>query len=479
MSYEWSQYQQAVFADVESGKGHTVVRARAGSGKTTVILESLARVPNAFTTLMVAFNKAIANELKQRVGSKVDAEISTLHSFGFRTCKKSLGSKLKLNNDRVWEFAKELAGADYESLTYRKALSKTVSLAKGALANTPEDITTIIDRFGIDVPIVDNDGEDRFVMDVLKVLDKCQNEVDQAIDFDDMIWLPHVLDLQPARYDRLFVDETQDLNPAQLSLAVKACKRGGRITAVGDDRQAIYGFRGADENAVRFIIDSLQAKVLSLSVTYRCARSIVQVANEIVPDLEAAPGAPEGLVAHTDVQAMMQGVQPGDFVLSRSNAPLVLACLQLLRKGVRASIQGRDIGAQLLGFVKRSKCGSVAELRIFIDQWEKDEVKRLQEKRRNTDVASDKAACLRVLSDGAQTVKDVEETIQRLFEDTDSRNRVVLSTTHKAKGLERDRVWVLADTYRRRPGTEEDNLWYVAVTRAKSELYLVNGEEQL
>jgi superfamily I DNA/RNA helicase len=72
----------------------------------------------------------------------------------------------------------------------------------------------------------------------------------------------------------------------------------------------------------------------------------------------------------------------------------------------------------------------------------------------------------------------VTAKIQALFSDTDETRRVTLSTTHKAKGLERDRAWVLADTYRPTRGTEEANLWYVAVTRAKTTLFLVRGEEK-
>jgi ATP-dependent exoDNAse (exonuclease V) alpha subunit len=52
----------------------------------------------------------------------------------------------------------------------------------------------------------------------------------------------------------------------------------------------------------------------------------------------------------------------------------------------------------------------------------------------------------------------------------------VLSSTHKAKGMERDTVWVLASTYMRRPDVEEKCLYYVAVTRARKTLYLVQGQ---
>jgi superfamily I DNA/RNA helicase len=79
------------------------------------------------------------------------------------------------------------------------------------------------------------------------------------------------------------------------------------------------------------------------------------------------------------------------------------------------------------------------------------------------------------ISDGANSVQDVIGRIESMFSDTSNESRIMLSTTHKAKGLERDRVWMLTATYRKRPGVEEDNLAYVAITRARKVLVLVEG----
>lgn len=76
---------------------------------------------------------------------------------------------------------------------------------------------------------------------------------------------------------------------------------------------------------------------------------------------------------------------------------------------------------------------------------------------------------------GAKSVSEVRARIESLFSDKDDAARVMLTTTHKAKGLERERCWILSETFRPNRGTEEANLWYVAVTRAKNELYLVGA----
>src|SRR5690606_8710435 len=71
-------------------------------------------------------------------------------------------------------------------------------------------------------------------------------EKDGTIDFDDMIFVPVRNNWVRAWYNVVIVDECQDMNAAQIEMALRACKKGGRIIVVGDEKQAIYGFRGAD-----------------------------------------------------------------------------------------------------------------------------------------------------------------------------------------------------------------------------------------
>jgi len=258
-------------------------------------------------------------------------------------------------------------------------------------------------------------------------------------------------------------------------LTLRAVKPGGRIVAVGDPKQGIYRFRGADDRAFENVVAKLDAKVLPLSVCYRCCKSVVRVAQEIVPEIEAAPDAIEGEVRSVEYKQMKKDVQPGDFVLSRTNAPLVSLCLALLAEGRSAMIQGRDVGQQLASLVKKQKAASVEVLRDSIEEWGKKECARLAAKKRDVQPVEDKVACILAISEGAASVQDVLDRIAALFADTGTEARIVLSSTHKAKGLERDRVWLLEDTYRRRPGVEEANIFYVAVTRARKTLVFVEG----
>jgi superfamily I DNA/RNA helicase len=469
---EYSKYQLAVFSDVANGTGHTVVNAVAGSGKTTTIVVALGHIPPGCSTLFVAFNKSIAEELKKRAPRGV--EVSTLHSYGLKTITRAFG-RLRIDAKRVDDMVRAMHGDESKTFDFRRDLAKTVSLAKGQLASEEEQIDAIIDAFGIES--AKNGSRAAFVKDVLKILLQCTEvSEDGRIDFDDMIWLPVVLNLKQSQFDRVFVDETQDLNPSQIEMTLRAVKPNGRICAVGDPRQAIYGFRGADSAAMDNVVKRLEAKVLPLSVCYRCAKAIVRVAQEVVPSIEWAPDAAEGMVSDATVREMKEGALPGDFILSRTNAPLISLCMYFIKEGRPANIQGRDVGASIAAFVKKSKAKNVEALCNYVEDWRDKECTRLAAKHRDTQSVEDRAECILALAEGAASVDDVVERIGLLFADKDDSSRITLSTTHKAKGLERDRVWLLESTYRRRPGVEEENLYYVAVTRARKVLFLVQGK---
>ena len=479
MKKKWSPQQKAVFENVANGTGHTVVLARAGSGKTTTIVEAFNHVPEGASVLMIAFNKSIATELQSRAPAGV--EVSTLHSFGLKAIMRQ--GPARIDNDKMDRILVDGLGDEPETRDLRRSIAKCASLAKGSLATTPEEIDAIIDQHQI-VPPESSEDRPQFARYVLRALEEAKADR-KTIDFDDMIWLPVVLKMQVRKFDRVFIDETQDLNAAQIQLALRACKSTGRICAVGDDRQAIYAFRGADTNAVPNVIRELKATILPLSVTYRCASAIVDIARTVVPDFEAAPNANAGEVLSSTVAAMIASASGGDFVLSRTNAPLISHCMAFLREGKRATIQGRDIGAKLTGMIRRSKATTIVALLEYVNTWRQEEIARLTAVKRDTQSVDDTAECVIALTEGASSVSDVIARIESLFSEGDDTTRIVLSSTHKAKGLERDRVWLLASTYRRgtkgrksRPMSatqvrEEENLFYVAVTRARKTLHMV------
>jgi DNA helicase-2/ATP-dependent DNA helicase PcrA len=471
MTREWSEYQQAVFEFVQRGTGHGVVLARAGSGKTTTIVEACKRAPLAARVLFVAFNKSIADELSARVPGNTTA--STLHSFGFRAIKAAWGARTKVDKDREKKLAQGILPRDAGHQTVN-ALCKLVSMAKAWLVDDAQGLTELAESYqctaGGDI------SAEQWARYAQHILRESRKRGD--VSFDDMVWLPVVERMNVDAYDMVFVDETQDLNRAQVELVVAAAGRAGRIVAVGDDRQAIYAFRGADSASIERLTERLKATVMPLSITYRCPVAVVELARQFVSDLTPAnDAAPGNVVPGVGCERMMGAIGAGDFVLSRTNAPLARLCLEALRDLKPAFSRGRDIGQGLAAMVRKSGVRTATEFAAWLDNHTRAEAARLvaANKSDKIDELNDRAETLHVLSEGCTTTAEIIARIAELFDDANPAGRVMFSSTHRAKGLEADRVWMLENTYKPKRGREEENLYYVAVTRARKELNLVVG----
>jgi len=472
-----SIYQQAVFAFVSESEGHAVVEAVAGSGKTTTIVKALELTPKGDKVLFCAFNKHIADELSRRAPSHV--KVGTLHSIGFATLRKNLPSKPEVDDSKLWNIVKEVLPLDTD-YPLRAPLSRLTSLAKATLVDPsdPAAVEEMAARYGIEL----NGDAERLIKLLPKVLSMCL-ERSHVIDFDDMIWMPVALSLQLGTYDWVFVDEAQDLNASQIELVLRLVNGTGRIVAVGDRRQSIYGFRGADVNAIPRLIESLTATVLPLSITYRCPKSHVTLAKEIVPQIEAAEDAIDGVVRDVAYFRMMEEVQDGDLILCRVNAPLVKACYSMIRRGVKAIIRGRDVGAQLQNMIDRLKPNDIYDLLAKIREykWEQSEKLRRAGKEAQIESLVDRCDTLEALCDGIRDLSELRHRISSVFDDV-TKTGVILSSVHRAKGDEAMRVYILKPELMPHPMAtqgwqlgQEANIKYVAYTRSKNELIFVSG----
>jgi len=300
------------------------------------------------------------------------------------------------------------------------------------------------------------------------------------------------------------------MNMAQIILAQRSIRSPGRIAIVGDDRQSIYSFRGAASGIIDTLKSQLEAEELPLNTTYRCPQSIVEYAQWIVPDFHAHDTAPMGSIeTHTEHNAIAM-MQPGDFVLSRKNAPLAGVCLRILRQNKRARIQGKDIGAGLIALVNRWKANSMVEFFTRLRNWEEREIKRTEAAGRSSaeeriEQIHDKAETLRALAEGLTGVPELRTRIEGLFDDSNKEPAIMCSSIHKSKGLESARVFILKQTLNSIPIPctcghwshaskpcgrcscteyvpnprrliEERNLEYVAVTRSKSRLVWIDSK---
>jgi superfamily I DNA/RNA helicase len=502
-----SPAQARYFDWLKNGRGNAILVAVAGSGKTTTLLKGLPYMPG--TVGYFAFNNSIASEIAEKLiaelqikpGEKARAVGKTLHSYGYTHLKWAFPHEklalLKGNHDKT-----NLLLDDYVALNpldtelvmaARPTVCKMVSMAKqrglGALVSASDRNAWIdmVDRYDL----AENLPEDMDVWVAIKfaqnMLLKGNDRLD-VIDFDDMIYLPLQKRVRFTwRFDWVLVDEAQDTNPTRRALAMKALKPGGRFVAVGDDRQAIYGFTGADNDALDQIAEALDCIRLPLTVSYRCPQNVVAHARNWVSHIEAHESAPEGSVTTEEYDQATQSVALGDAMLCRYNKPLVQTCFKLIRAGKAAKIEGRDIGQGLIAFTKRWKVKTLDALRSRLETHLAREVAKAQAKNdaAKADSVTDKVETLYVLiekclAEGKNKVTDLVDTINSMFEDkvSDKGNVVVLASVHKSKGLEWSKVYILGrEQFMPSPFAkqewqieQENNLIYVAITRAKLNL---------
>ena len=475
----WSPQQQAIFEFCSKSKKSLVVRARAGTGKTTTILAMLPHLKGK--TLLCAFNKRIADELSERVPYETGAHVRTLHSLGFYLLKRKWPAPI-VDQDRSIRLARAAMQTTCRGLSgwdNDRAVAKLSDLLKETAPRIedPDEVLPVAELFGVFDHCRLAPGDDTLLARAAIQAMKLAQEPDGTVGFSDMIYLPLIFDIVRGEYDNVIVDEAQDMNFAQLELAQRACR--SRLIVVGDDRQAIYGFRGAASGSIDRLKKAYAADELGLTVTYRCPKLVVQEAQKYVKDFVAAESAPVGTVTQGSREKTIEAAQPGDFVLSRTNAPLVSVCLELVRRGRRARIEGKDIGKGLIGLVRKARTENIEEMLTWLGEWEYKAIKRAHEDEKRVEMIQDQVAAITVLAEEASDVSALCATIDTLFADTGNRgDSIVLSTIHKAKGLEANRVFILCDTFRggwaTLPVGEESNLRYVAVTRAKQELILVD-----
>ena len=491
-SRRWSEKQDAIFEHfISSPDRALVVRARAGTGKTTTICEAIKRLLQADKTrqiIVAAFGKAIADELVSRfVG--YDVTVKTLHALGL-SCVKRFWPDVKVGftSDRADALAEAVCGARTPD-AIKKLVAKLHTKGREINAHATQlgDLTELALRFecepteewiadGFDLAFIEQKALDAMA------LAASVKPVKTGIDGSDMLFLPVRNGWLRKMCDDIVVDEAQDMNATQLEIAVSIARH--RVIVVGDDKQAIYAFRGADSEALDRLKTELSAVELPLNITYRCAKSIVREAQRLVPDFEAGENNLEGEVLTLDASKLTQTASAGDFILSRVNAPLVSIAMSLLRSGKRTRIAGRDIGKGLIALVRKMKARSVPELLTKIESWKTREIVRLDAKfvgkmdsptySTRLDAIIDQADMLSSLTDGAANVAEVETRIEALFTDDGlgQAGMITCSSVHRSKGLEADRVFVLADTLRE-TSDEERNIAYVAITRAKSTLVYV------
>lgn len=510
----WSKYQNDCFEQVANCNSNLWAGAVAGSGKTTTIVEVCNRLPKSLRAAFCAFNKSIAQELATRLPKHVQA--ATLHSMGFAAIRNNIGKAVHMAEDKTFELLRDYISEEKEAYKIAAPFyQRIIGLAKNNLLVSPvskETWESLMNEYGVTLP------ESGFDLDILnKLFDACSNKGTKRklynkffrkeielpiIDFDDMLYYPAKYGWNACKdIQVLCVDEAQDLNPAQVAMLEVAHKAGTRIIAVGDEKQAIYGFRGANTKSIQDLLKRFNMKETPLSITYRCSQAVVNLAKAFVPAIEARENAPEGKVESQSVADFMSNLAKlnhGDLVLCRTNAPLVLVAFALIKlnSGKKFRIQGKELGEELgrlvtyLTLKNKLQDLDVAGFNEVLAKYESEMVAKYSELKngqRYIEEMQDKIMVIQIAASNSQSITGIKVALIKLFAPSTDRDCILLSTVHRAKGLEvlnpDNACYIYRTELLPHPKATQDweleqemNLQYVAYTRAKNHLVLVYGE---
>ncbi|MDD3474430.1 MAG: ATP-dependent helicase [Candidatus Dojkabacteria bacterium] len=487
-----SEYQEKIYEFIKNqvliiqnhGKPQNLMcKAGAGCGKSTTLVESLNFIPKYLNVIFLAFNKDIVEALRSKVPT--NCRVQTFHSAGFAALRYRF-KNVKLDDKKMLSIFQNLMDTSYRSLTQEESggllspFLKLVGLLKNTLVDSSDsNLLELIDKYNIEIEDVDENILFELIREGLRI----SNSNPHIIDYNDMIYLPIKLGLSFFKVDVCFVDETQDLNNAQLVMIRKMVKDNGLIVMVGDPNQSIYGFRGADIEAMQRMKEELKAEELPLMETYRCGKKIVDLARELVPDLVAYSENPDGEIKEIVYDQFYELVKEKDMVLCRNNAPMIKPVFHLLAQGVKVSIKGRDIGEGLVRLVKKLKAFTMEDFYTKLDKWKAGEEKKARRRKSDSMMQQieDKYECLMVISEDCKNVNEIIAKIEKIF--SDDRSEIIFSSIHRAKGLESERVFILEPQLipskhanKEWEIQQERNILYVAITRTKMNLYLVAGE---
>lgn len=519
-----------------------MIEALAGTGKTTTLFELAKLLPSAGSKAYCAFNKDIVTEAEIKFRG-TGVQVKTFHSLGLSALKKYLGAKDMNVNDKKYRILVEAWAAESAALqdaitqlgkelydrlytmrlqegyddgsAQQEAAEKRDAYVKEMFRETMnatiqmlaflrlkliqwDDVMSLVQMIAQYRMADDINDEETIIAVMVGAAEGLMIEAERAvknkqeIDYTDMIyWSVYWKDVRFYQFTWVFVDECQDLSPMQRALVEKIIyPKGGRIILVGDRHQAIYAFAGADSDSFDLSIAQFDAHVLPLSVTRRCDSIVAYHASQLAPEFTSLPEKPRGKVVWIDEGRLVGVAKPGDMVLSRIKSPLVGGCLELIGAGIPATILGNEIGKALVAILEKlqKREGYTFETVLDVLAAYKDEQIERYLNKGDEQMAvhvRDQCAAVEIVINRSKA-PDIETlilSIEQLFSNKGGKDQVIFATGHKSKGLEADRVFIIAPDrlplrFEGMTGEsiqQEDNLDYVIRTRTKHTLvYLTN-----
>jgi DNA helicase II / ATP-dependent DNA helicase PcrA len=507
--------QSAVIDAAITSPSSLMIRAYAGSSKTTTLsLASWARYDagQREPTLYIVFNKRNKEEAEGkdtygRPRFPPNVVIRTLNGLGHAAFSRALGRRLVLDDRKLgkiitaiarrasvrldteeWSGVRELVSAAQRAGLVPHEFQHGQSFVKD-VDETWEGLTELMPT------------SEAIALAGATLVESIKQSLTGTISFDDQIYMSVCFSGAFTRFPLVLVDEAQDYTVMNIEMLRRSA--AGRIIAVGDEKQGVYLWRGAAAGAMERI-RALRTDWLDFALTksFRCPKAIVARQQSHAPRFTAAEANAEGTFVRLGGSAGIEATPicwswphvakytngSSCAILCRNNAPLLSLAFKLLRSSVPCSMIGRDISNGLQALLRKlvpDEALRAAAVAAEIAAW-RDREEALA-------IANDmplKAESIRDRADGllailegskARTAQELSQALTKLFDRGDS--RVVLSSIHRAKGLEWDTVlhldpWRIPSRYAKGPAlAQELNLRYVCETRAKRTLIEANLED--
>ncbi len=488
--------------------GPALCIAPAGSGKTTTLVARaawlIATGTPAEAIQAITFNKRAAVEMTERLDAAVaplgvaagTVRVRTFHALG-REILRDAGVPVEPLADRAAILARVAPWADEGALM---RLDTVVSRLKVELGVSAAEVAADPDAGPMATAFVAYDAE---------------VAASGGLDFDDLILRAierlerdeRLLARWRTRCRELLVDEVQDVDRAQLRLALLLAAPANRIFLVGDDDQSIYGWRLADVRRILSLDSVLPGlRRVDLEVNYRCPRQVVERAVRLVAHnterfaktIRAGPRATGRLVLAPDPSDETVRLEralrtwPDDdstrAVLARTNRELLSAVVVALELGLpfrapRIDLLIDDPELDRLLVLAQSEAGSGIPPLVALGRVRDSEIAA----RGSTELATALLGWAARYTDVAALIAAIAETRRRLADLRRDDAPLTLATAHATKGLEFDHIVVVGMEAGRFPSAravdqaedpdrayeEERRLGYVAWTRARTSLTLL------
>ncbi len=552
MGHKPTEAQQHIYDFVENGVGNGIIDAVAGAGKTTTLIGCVSHIPDLNDVIYCAFNTSIRKELQKKFkDEKKNIKVSTIHALGFqmlRATRKFILNDYKYNDiikepeffeTLIPNFDKILGFHGHPTIAELKSLEESRNTLdwneKNALNEGQQYVGIIIRRlldinqkyrctledddvksydsmirhFGIipyyeqELSHYNNEVEAYFRLHQKLIKEGNSMAISHGIiDFTDQIYLPFIMNLKAQKkYGFVFVDECQDLSKAQVKTVEKYLREGGRLLAVGDPYQAIYGFAGADCNSFERVKSSFNCKVLRLTDCFRCPQAVIKLAQPLRSDINGFKDYP-GKIYKIPSREVIVNIKEGDLVICRTRQPLRALALKLINEDHKVKIHPDEL-QEFMGDYQKNftpqelrKILNDQSIESFFENAKERNNKRINRENQNADAIIRKILIKEKIDTMVATLNflkkkyydwhlnTLESILKRLklLLSSPSENAIRISTIHRAKGLENDRVFILE--YDKLPpardleweNIQERNLHYVALTRPKEELYLCDSQ---